>query len=170
MTIWALIACAIMLAIGFTAFTGAPYVPSRRPDVQRAFDELYELKKDDVLVDIGSGDGIVLRLASACGARAVGVEIHPFLVLVSRWLSRHDERVTTQLANFWHINLPSDTTVVYVFGDDRDMSKITKYLETQATKLGRPLCLISYGFEATGHKVVREVGAHRLYQIEPLHK
>jgi hypothetical protein len=43
---------AVVLLFGFVAFTGAPYVPSRRRDLQKAFDELYQLKKTDVLVDI----------------------------------------------------------------------------------------------------------------------
>ena len=75
---------AVVLLFGFVAFTGAPYVPSRRRDLQKAFDELYRLKKTDVLVDIGSGDGIVLREASRRGARAIGYELQPLLVLISR--------------------------------------------------------------------------------------
>jgi len=56
---------AVVLLFGFVAFTGAPYVPSRRRDLQKAFDELYRLKKTDVLVDIGSGGGASAK-ATAC--------------------------------------------------------------------------------------------------------
>ena len=78
---WLLFAIlAIVILVGFSAFTGAPYVPSHRRDVARAFRELYSLDANDVLVDIGSGDGVVLRQASQRGARAVGYEIHPLLV------------------------------------------------------------------------------------------
>ena len=89
---------AVVLLFGFVAFTGAPYVPSRRRDLQKAFDELYRLKKTDMLVDIGSGDGVVLREASRRGARAIGYELQPLLVLISRWLSRHDEKVSVRVA------------------------------------------------------------------------
>ena len=168
---WLLFAIlAIVILVGFSAFTGAPYVPSHRRDVARAFRELYPLGANDVLVDIGSGDGVVLRQASQRGARAVGYEIHPLLVLLSRWLSRGDARVTVRFANFWRVDLPNDTTAVYVFGDNRDMSRMVRYVEAQAAKIGRPLHLISYGFQANGYKAVKSVGAHHLYILNPLHK
>lgn len=170
MTIWLIIAVSLVVVLGFTAFTGAPYVPSRRADVERAFDELYLLNPSDTLVDIGSGDGVVLRMASRRGARAVGLEIHPFLVLLARWLSRHDKQVSIRWSDYRRAELPVETTVVYVFGDDRDMSRMVRYVEQQATRLAKPLWLISYGFEVGGYRVTKTVGAHSLYKIHPLHK
>ena len=58
--VWYIIAGLIVFA-GFTAFTGAPYVPSKPREVKRAFTKLYKLSAKDVVVDIGSGDGLVLR-------------------------------------------------------------------------------------------------------------
>ena len=60
-----------------TALRGAPYVPSRRQDIDRAFTELYHISKEDHLVDLGSGDGVVLRQAAKKGASASGFEINP---------------------------------------------------------------------------------------------
>jgi len=107
---WLLIAAGVVFLIGFVAFTGAPYVPSRRADIQRVFTELYPLSAKDLVVDIGSGDGVVLRTVSKLGARAVGYEIHPILVLISRMLSRGDGKVRVKLANFWRAPLPDETT------------------------------------------------------------
>ncbi len=166
--IWLIAVALIVISVGFVAFTGAPYVPSKRRDVQRALTELYELGDTDVLVDIGSGDGIVLRVASAQGARAVGYEIHPILVAVSRWLSRGDARVSVRQANFWRTDLPRETTVVYTFGDGRDIEKMGAYVQHQATKLQRELAFISYAFE-TKQKPLKKVGAHFLYIYKPLH-
>ena len=46
---WLLFAVlAIIILVGFSAFTGAPYVPSHRRDVARAFRELYPLSAGDV--------------------------------------------------------------------------------------------------------------------------
>jgi hypothetical protein len=61
-----------LLAIffGLVVFIGAPYVPSQRKYVRRAFEHL-GLGAKDVLVDIGSGDGVVLRIAASYGAKAV---------------------------------------------------------------------------------------------------
>lgn len=161
---------AVAIIVGFSAFTGAPYLPSHRRDVARAFDELYPLSSSDVLLDIGSGDGVVLRQASKRGARAIGYEIHPLLVLISRWLSRGDSRVSVRLANFWHTDLPNDTTVVYLFGDSRDITRMVIYLQQQASRMGRSFKLISYGFQASGCEKIKSVGAHTLYRINPLHK
>jgi hypothetical protein cdivTM_09943 len=157
----------VVTMFGFVAFTGAPYVPSRRRDLQRAFNELYQLKEADILVDIGSGDGVVLREASRRGARAIGYELHPLLVLLSRWLSRGDKKVSVRLANFWRTPLPDDTTVVYLFGDGRDIAKMVQYLQCQTNHIGRDIWLISYGFEAADLELKRTVGAHNLYLLRP---
>ena len=157
----------VMTMFGFVAFTGAPYVPSRRRDLQRAFNELYQLKEADSLVDIGSGDGVVLREASRRGARAIGYELHPLLVLLSRWLSRGDKKVSVRLANFWRTPLPDDTTVVYLFGDGRDIAKMVQYLQCQTNRIDRDIWLISYGFEAADLELKRTVGAHNLYLLRP---
>lgn len=156
------------MSVGFVAFTGAPYVPSKRRDVRVAFTELYKLSQHDVLVDIGSGDGIVLREASRCGATAIGYEIHPLLVAISRFLSRHDSLVHVKLANFWREEMPDTTTVVYTFGDARDITKMYKKVQSEASRLGRPLQFITYGFDVPGVSASRVAGAHYLYVVKPL--
>lgn len=154
--------------VGFVAFTGAPYVPSRRKDLEKAFIELYPLSSHDFLVDIGSGDGIVLRAASRCGARALGLEIHPLLVLVALYLSRADKKVEVRMANFWRAELPKETTVVYTFGDSRDIGKMYTKVQHEATRLGKKIAFISYAFQVPGKKLAKTVGAHHLYWVAPL--
>jgi SAM-dependent methyltransferase len=62
----------------------APYVPTPQEVVDRML-ELAEVRKDDVVYDLGSGDGrIVITAASRYGAKAVGVEIDPRLVKAAR--------------------------------------------------------------------------------------
>jgi len=165
--VWYIIAGLIVFA-GFTAFTGAPYVPSKPREVKRAFTKLYKLSAKDVVVDIGSGDGLVLRAARRQGARAVGYEINPVLVLVAKWMSRHDAGIEVRLANFWRRSLPDDTTVVYTFGDDRDIKRMYDRVVAEATRIGRPLWFISYGFNLPGIEPTRSEGAYFLYRCEPL--
>lgn len=157
----------IVLVFGATALTGAPYVPSRRKDVARAFDELYALGEKDTLVDLGSGGGGVLRAARARGSTAFGVELNPFLVLCTRLRSWLDAKVTVVCRDMYAVDFPPTTTVVYLFGDSRDIKKMTKKIAQQAIKLQRPLALISYGFEIPGKTAVKKVGAHMLYEISP---
>lgn len=165
---WLIVIAIIALAIGFVALTGAPYVPSKRKDLEIAFTKLYPLSENDVLVDIGSGDGIVLRAASKKGAKAIGYEIHPVLVAISRYLSRHDPSVRIAFANFWKSELPADTTVVYTFGDGRDIAKMYQVVQTAADIHGKTIAFISYGFEVPGKLPLKTVGAHHLYRVSSL--
>src|SRR3989337_1235671 len=52
-----------------------PYVPTP-PEVVRRMLELAEVKRDDTVYDVGSGDGrIVIMAAYDFGAQAVGIEL-----------------------------------------------------------------------------------------------
>lgn len=67
-----------------TVWTEVPFVPTPVEVVDRML-ELAQVRKGDVVYDLGSGDGrIVIRAAKRYGARGVGVEIEPNLVRVSR--------------------------------------------------------------------------------------
>lgn len=160
---WLVIAGVILLIFGVTAFTGAPYVPSQRRELRRAFRELYPVSDRDFLVDIGAGDGVVLRVAREYGARGVGYEINPLLVLVARLL-----KTEVKLANMWTVPFPDETTVVYTFGDSRDIKKMYTKVRTEATRLGRPLAFITYGFEVPGETSERNYRAYHLYRVNPL--
>lgn len=160
--------CIIVLLFGFVVFRGAPYVPSKRRDVKRALSELYPIDSSDVLVDIGSGDGVVLRAAAKQGAYAVGYELNPILVLISRWLCRKYTTITVKLADFWFTSLPNNVTVVYVFGESRDINKMAKKVAREAIKQGRSIAFISYGFMLRDITPVKTVGSHHLYRFDPL--
>lgn len=168
MTVWLWIIAGLVVMFGFVVFRGAPYVPSKKRELRRVFVELYPLTTNDLLVDIGSGDGVVLRQAAACGARAVGYELNPILVIISRLLSRSDTRIKTVLADFWFVQLPAETTVVYTFGESRDIAKMARKVADEAQRLQKPLAFISYGFSVPGMTPDKIVGAHHLYLINPL--
>lgn len=168
---WLIYAGAILILIfGFVVVRGAPYVPSHRRFARRAINDLYKVTAKDVLVDIGSGDGIILRMASSQGARAVGYEINPILVVISKMLSLGDAKVAIKLADFWLVGLPPETTVVYAFAVTRDMEKIGQKMQQAADQLGKPLRLITYGAKVTSKKPLRELDAHTLYMFEPRKK
>lgn len=160
----------VIMLFGFVVFRGAPYVPSHRREVERAFKNLRPLGKMDVLVDAGSGDGVILRLASKRGGRAIGYELNPALVMLARFLSRRDPRVGVKLSDFWLVTLPSETTVVYGFMVQRDIKKIAKKMQDEADRLGRPLDFISYGSAIADRQPIRQLGAHHLYRFEPLQR
>jgi hypothetical protein len=158
----------IVLLFGFVVFRGAPYVPSHKKDVAKAFGELYKVGKNDVVVDVGSGDGIILRMAARLGARAVGYELNPALVVISRILSRGNKRITVHLSDFWFAKLPQDTTLVYAFAVERDIRKLSAKMQAEADRLGHPLHVISYGSEFADPEPIRTLGAHHLFIFSPL--
>jgi len=162
------IASFLIIIFGFVVFFGAPYVPTRRRHLQQAFDELYKLGPGDVLLDLGSGDGVVLRAAASRGSKAIGYELNPVLVWISRWLARRQPKVAVKVANIWRTPFPEDTTVVYLFGDARDIVRLTRRIEHEARRLGRSLYVISYGFELPGQKAQAATDVHHLYKVKAL--
>jgi SAM-dependent methyltransferase len=162
------IIAAIILLFGFVVFFGAPYVPSKRRELETVFKELYELRSRDTLIDLGSGDGIVLRVAAKTGAKAIGYELNPALVVLARFFSRRSKNVRVITANMWQVQFPPETTVVYVFAVTRDIEKVARKLQTETNRLRHPLSVISYGCAIPHMQALRSLGAHHLYTFAPL--
>jgi hypothetical protein len=165
---WLLIIGGVVIVFGFVVFFGAPYVPSQRKYIRRAFEKLYTVGENDVVVDIGSGDGVVLRAAREKGARAIGFEINPILVFISRLLSRKDKKVSVVLANFWLTPLPNDTTLVYIFSVSRDSKKLIAKMQFEANRLGRAIRLMSHAVPLPGIQPEAQFEAYHLYVFHPL--
>ena len=165
MSIAFLIIAVIILIFGFTAFTGAPYVPSLKSEIEKAFTELYRLGPKDFLVDLGAGDGIVQKIASEKKAKSVGIELNPIIALVAKIRLRKYKNAKIITKNFYSYDFPKETTVVYVFGDSRDIEKITQKIEDEAKKLKKTLFVISNGFDLPRCKAVKSVSSYKLYKI-----
>lgn len=165
---WTYVLGLLVVLVGFSVFFGAPYVPTRRRDLRRMFDSLYPIGEDDVLLDIGSGDGLVLREARRRGARAVGFEINPLLVAISYFLAKGDQRQKTRLVNGWLAPFPDDVTVVYAFAVGRDAKRLIKTVQREANRLGRPLPLLCFGNPLKSQTPVKTYEAYFLYEFHPL--
>jgi hypothetical protein len=115
----ALFACAIF-ALPATAQrveAEVPYVPTP-PAVVMAMLETARVTGDDVVFDLGSGDGrIVIAAAASFGARGVGVEIDPELVRLARDNARDagvEDRVSFLERDLFETDL-RDATVVTLY-------------------------------------------------------
>jgi len=95
----------------------APYVPMPWHVVDRIM-EVVEVSEDDVVYDLGSGDGrILLRAAKSRGARGVGYEIDPALVEEARSAisaAGVQDRVEVREGDFFDADL-GPATVVTLF-------------------------------------------------------
>lgn len=159
----------LLVCFGLVVFRGAPYVPTLKRQRQQAFDELYKVTSSDVVVDLGSGDGSLLRHAADKGAKAIGYELNPLLVLVSKFLGRRKSKlITTKWGDFWFVKLPPETTLVYVFINGRDMKRLERYLRAHVARSKRPLTIISYSFRLPpSMKVQKTLGPMHLYKLKP---
>lgn len=133
----------IILCFGAGALFGAPYLPARRVDIEAALD-LAELKKGETLIDLGSGDGVVLLAAAKRGAYAIGYEVNPLLYLWSLARTRtYRSHITIHLKNYWRVKLPV-ADVIYAFLITRRMRQLDTKLRAE---LQQPTRVVSYVFE-----------------------
>jgi len=142
-----IILLSIVLAFGLGAWRGAPYVPILRRPAQDLL-ELADLKPGQTLVDLGSGDGRLLKLAAEQGIRGIGYEINPWLWMVSIVNTRpYRHLVQIHLADYWQVKLPPADAVA-VFLIQRFMGRLETKLEAE---LERPTTVVSYVY-ALPHK------------------
>lgn len=165
---WVAIGLVIIAVIGVgVLFGGAPFVPTRRAWIEQAF-ELSNLGKNDVIVDLGSGNGAVLAAAIERGAkRAVGYEVNPILAVWSRWrLGRYGKRASVRIADFFRSDLPQDTTVIYMFQVSWVLDKIKPYLESQKPQIrSKKLKVVCFGFEIKDAQPVKKLNGMTLYEF-----
>lgn len=70
-----------------------------KKELIKPFEKL-KLSKNDILADIGSGDGVVLKTVSNFSAKSIGFEINPFLVLISKIRLRNSKKYTNLFSKF----------------------------------------------------------------------
>jgi cyclopropane fatty-acyl-phospholipid synthase-like methyltransferase len=87
---------ALIIASGYSAawaIDEIPFVPTPMEVVDRML-EMAEVKKGDLVYDLGSGDGrIVIRAAKKYRARGLGIEMDPELIELS-WAKAKEEGVS----------------------------------------------------------------------------
>lgn len=167
LTIIGIVLGAIVVFFGIFAFTGAPYVPSHKREIELLFKNLYPLSKKEHVVDLGSGDGIVLKIAAENGAKATGVELNPVMATISRLRLCKYKNVKVINKSYYNFSFPKDTTIVYLFALDRDFGHIEAKIQNEANRLHKDLYVVSYGFESPTMKPVKTYRAYFLYKVTP---
>lgn len=123
----------------------APYVPTP-PDVVERMLTLARVGAEDVVYDLGSGDGrIVIAAAQKFGARGVGVEIDPRLFAEAEANARAagvQNRVRFLLQDALTVDL-SDATVVTLYLLSASNVKLRPLLTKQLRKGAR---IVSHSF------------------------
>jgi SAM-dependent methyltransferase len=107
------------------------YYPST-PETVEAMLKAANLQKDDVLYDLGSGDGrIPIKAATDYGVRAVGIEIDPKLVKESKEAANKAgvaDKVSFREENFFRADLREATVVTLFLSESLNLSLKPKLL------------------------------------------
>jgi hypothetical protein len=126
---------------------GLPSVPTKPERIQKAL-KLANLQPDEVIYDLGAGDGRVLFIAAReFGAKAEGLEIGPvqcawiWLRITANGLG---DRIQIRWENFYKADL-READVVFVYATSKEVTKLASHLETQMKK-GARLVSISADF------------------------
>jgi len=128
----------------------AEFIPTPH-DVVRKMLELAAVGKDDVVYDLGCGDGrIVVAAAKRYGCRAVGVDIDPRRVEESRRnvaAARVDRLVTIERRDMFDVDLRPASVVTLYLGP-----KLNEELFPQLERLSPGSRIVSHAFEIRGVK------------------
>lgn len=161
--VWAIIVVAALF--GFTAFRGAPYVPTHRKQIETALD-LLNVPPKSIVVDLGSGDGKFLLAAAQRGLVAYGYEINPLLCLVAWWrCRRYKSQVHIRWSDFLLVPLPATTQGVFLFGAGPFMKRISQKLAAHVSQ-HQPLLVASYGYQLPGYTSQSMRDGVWLYKVE----
>lgn len=144
----------------FTSIYGAPWVPVRAYDVQKLLDDA-KVGKGTSYLELGCGDGRLVRAAAQRGAKAVGYELNPLLFLVAWLRCLGVPNATVRFGDLWKISL-SKADVVMAFLVPRTMPR----LGIKAAKEMKPgALLVSYVFEIPGLKPVKKSKSWLMYSF-----
>lgn len=127
--------------------TLAPYCPSSFPVVDAMLD-MAELRTDDVLYDLGSGDGRIVLAAAERGVRAVGIDIDA--LFVAEATERADDGRLRAPVSFVHADILtadiSDATVITCYLVSHGMAALQEKFRT----LRAGTRIISHAFSMSG--------------------
>jgi SAM-dependent methyltransferase len=143
---------------------GALFVSTPRGMIDAFLDNV-PMGSDDLLVDLGCGDGRVLRAArNRYKVKTLGIEINPLAFLLAKFLSLSAEGVTIRRGDFWKCDI-GDATVVFCYLFPDVMAQLAEKLEREL----RPgTVVVSCNFPITGWETSMVIPARKDFKGDPL--
>ncbi|MEO5627912.1 MAG: hypothetical protein ABIQ89_03415 [Candidatus Saccharimonadales bacterium] len=150
-----------VLLFGFVVAFGAPYLPTLKKQTNEALD-LLDLKPGQSLLELGCGDGRVVKAAARRGLVVTGYELNPILVIIAK-INTLKYRKTAKIiwGNYWQKQWPQ-TDAIFVFLLDKYMEKLDKRIIQQKA----PVKLLSFTFKVPGRKIDAQQGGLFLYKYQ----
>ena len=157
-------AFAVILLI-FQTYTqkyGAPWVPTPYKTIKKML-KLAEVKPEDVVYDLGSGDGrVIIEAARSFGAKAVGIEIDPLRFMWTKariFLLGLSDKVTVLLGNFFKINISDADVVTIYLLQETNVKLIDKFIK----ELNPGTRIVSNTFTLPGLKIINYDEKSKIY-------
>lgn len=128
-----------------TDFLGAPFVPTSSKMIHDILEKA-NLKKGQTFIELGSGDGRVVRFAvKHYGVSGIGIEFHPLLVWYSNFVSKITglKNITFKRQNFFSTDL-SKANVLFLFLLPKALRKLRPKILKECKK---GTLVISHGFK-----------------------
>lgn len=150
----------IILMFGLVVLFGAPYLPTLSKQKETALDML-DLRPGQTMLELGSGDGRMLKAAAERGIYAVGYELNPILVLFSIILTwRQRSKVKIIWGNYWTSEWPQ-AEGIYTFLLQKYMPKLDNKIIQEC---GKNVKLVSFAFRVPNRKPSAELQGLYLYK------
>lgn len=152
-------------ALALPATQGALYISTTRTRIA-AFIEAVPMKQGQILVDLGCGDGRVLRRTwKKYKVRAIGFEINLMAYLKARLLSVGLKNVEIRRKNFWSQNLAgADVVFCYLYPDV--MKRLFSKLKAE---LKPGTLVVSCNFTLPGFKPIRVLRPEGSLHNDPIY-
>lgn len=129
----------------YSSLMGSPYVPTRNKIILDIFKEV-KFKKNDLFVELGSGDARIVRMAvKKYQLRGLAVDINALINLWAKILAKIDgtnKNITFKTENIFDTDL-SKTDYLYLFLMPGLLKKLVPKFESE---LKKGVIIISHGF------------------------
>ncbi|MEK7541256.1 MAG: hypothetical protein AAB533_00155 [Patescibacteria group bacterium] len=142
---------------------GSPYAPTRATRIAAVL-EYAEARPEELLVDLGSGNGGVLIAAAERGIRARGVEINPFWVWYSRRriLRRGLGHLATVVRDDLFTHPFADANIIFMYLVPPAMERLAPRIRREAAPGTR---VVVHRFPLPGWTPVKQRDAILLYHV-----
>ena len=132
------------VSILFSWIKGAPYVPTQQKELENIL-KTAQLKENQYLLELGCGDGRVLRTAAKIyNVKGKGIDINPVLIFWAKIKTKlqHNKDITFNVEDI-HTTYMSKADVIYIFL----FPKLVESIKNKLLKETKPgVQIISHGF------------------------
>jgi len=125
-------------------FAGAPYVPTKKKDIEKLLSHV-KMKKGELMIDLGCGDGRILRAAAAkYGVRGIGYDVNALVIHFAKIRGRFQNLpLTFERKDIREIDY-SQADIIYLYLFPKIILELQERFDTNTKK---SVTIISHAFK-----------------------